>query len=134
MTRGQRNNNPLNIRRTADKWLGMWEYQRDKEFITFAHVEYGIRAALKLIRRYIQHFSCNTIPKIINRWAPPSENDTKSYILYVAEKSRISESENIKFNDKEKICRIVKAMAQIESQMNIPIQDIQKVWDKYCYQ
>lgn len=131
MTRGQRNNNPLNIRRTADKWLGMAVYQRDVEFITFANLEYGIRAAIKLIRRYVQHFSCNSISKIIYRWAPPCENDTKSYILYVARKTGILESENIKFNDREKICSIVKAMAQIESQMNIPIKDIQVVWDKY---
>lgn len=131
MTRGERNNNPLNIRRTTDKWLGMSQYQNDSDFIKFDSLEYGIRAALKLIRRYVQHFSCNSIRKIIYRWAPPCENDTKSYILYVAQKAEILESENIKFNDREKICKIIKAMAQIESQMNIPIEDIQVVWDKY---
>ncbi len=131
MTRGERNNNPLNIRRTADKWLGMSQRQNDSDFIVFDSLEYGIRAALKLIRKYVQHFSCNTISKIISRWAPPCENDTKSYILYVAKKTEISESEFIKFDDREKICNIVKAMAQIESQMNIPIRVIQVVWDKY---
>ncbi len=131
MTRGERNNNPLNIRRTADKWLGMSKSQNDTDFIIFDNIEYGIRAALKLIRRYIQHYSCNSIRKIIYRWAPPCENDTESYVAYVVTKVGIMNSENIKVSDRDTICSIVKAMAQIESQMNIPIRIIQSVWDNY---
>lgn len=131
MTRGERNNNPLNIRRTADKWFGMSKSQNDTDFIVFESVEYGIRAALKLIRRYVQHYSCDSVRKIIYRWAPPCENDTESYVAYVVTKVGIMNSENIKFTDKDTICSIVKAMAQIESQMNIPIRVIQTIWDKY---
>lgn len=134
MTRGERNCNPLNIRLTADRWLGMKATQTDKSFVQFESLEYGIRAAIHIIRRYIRHYSCNCIRDIIRRWAPPSENDTNSYILYVAAKTEILESENIRFNDREKICKIIKAMAQIESQMNIPIRVIQVVWDKYFNQ
>lgn len=133
MTRGERNNNPLNIRRTADKWLGMSQEQRDREFIVFENLTYGIRAALKLIQRYVQHYSCNSVRKIIYRWAPPCENDTESYVAYVVTKVGIMKSENIKVSDRDTICRIVKAMAQIESQMNIPIRIIQSVWDKYLW-
>lgn len=131
MTRGQRNNNPLNIRRTTDKWLGMSERQNDSDFIVFDSLEYGIRAALKLIRRYVQLYSCNSIRKIIYRWAPPCENDTESYVAYVVTRVGIRQSENIKFTDRNTICNIIKAMAQIESQMDIPIRYIQTIWDKY---
>lgn len=131
MTKGQRNNNPLNIRRTADKWLGMSQRQNDSDFIVFDSLEYGIRAALKLIRRYVQLYSCNSIRKIIYRWAPPCENDTESYVAYVVTKVGIRQSENIKFTDRDTICNIIKAMAQIESQMDIPIRYIQTIWDKY---
>lgn len=131
MTRGERNNNPLNIRRTADKWLGMSQRQNDSDFIVFDSLEYGIRAALKLIRRYVQLYSCNSIRKIIYRWAPPCENDTESYVAYVVTKVGIRQSENIKFTDRDTICNIIKAMAQIESQMDIPIRYIQTIWDKY---
>lgn len=131
MTRGERNNNPLNIRRTADKWLGMSQRQNDSDFIVFDSLEYGIRAALKLIRRYVQHFSCKSIRKIIYRWAPPCENDTESYVAYVVTKVGIRQSENIKITDRDTICSIVKAMAQIESQMDITIRYIQTIWDKY---
>lgn len=131
MTRGERNNNPLNIRRTADKWIGMSREQTDREFIVFENLTWGIRAALKLIRRYVQHYSCNSVRKIIYRWAPPCENDTESYVAYVVAKVGIMNSENIKVTDRDTICSIVKAMAQIESQMNIPIRIIQSVWDNY---
>lgn len=131
MTRGERNNNPLNIRRTADKWFGMSKSQNDTDFIVFESLEYGIRAALKLIRKYVQHYSCNSVRKIIYRWAPPCENDTESYVAYVVTKVGIMNSENIKVTDRDTICNIVKAMAQIESQMNIPNRIIQSVWDNY---
>ena len=35
MTRGQRNNNPLNIRHSADKWQGARVEQTDKSFVQF---------------------------------------------------------------------------------------------------
>lgn len=133
MTRGQRNNNPLNIRRTADRWYGMSPKQTDREFIVFVNLEYGIRAAIKLIRRYIQHYSCDSVRKIIYRWAPPCENDTESYIAYVTTKVGIMESEHIKHDDMKTICKIISAMAQVESQMKIPAEDIQRVWNNYFW-
>lgn len=131
MTRGERNNNPLNIRRTADKWFGMSSEQTDREFIVFESLEYGIRAAIKLIRRYIQHYSCDSVRKIIYRWAPPCENDTESYIAYVTTKVGILHSEHIGHNDRWTICQIISAMAQVESQMKIPYEEIKDVWIKY---
>lgn len=131
MTRGQRNNNPLNIRRTADRWYGMSPEQTDREFIVFDKLEYGIRAAIKLISRYILHYSCNSVRKIIYRWAPPCENDTESYIAYVTTKVGIMESEHIKHNDISTICKIISAMAQVESQMKISEKDVRRVWNIY---
>mgnify|MGYP003533551919 FL=1 len=44
-SRGIRNNNPLNIRLSADKWQGMREEQTDKAFVQFKSMAYGYRAA-----------------------------------------------------------------------------------------
>lgn len=131
MTRGERNCNPLNIRRTADRWLGMADYQSDKEFIQFTHVEFGIRAAIKLIRKYITHYTCNTIRKIISRWAPPSENDSESYIRYVSKHAGIVADKEIKSTDINEISEIISAMAKMESDMVLTPAYVKEVWYKY---
>ena len=48
LPRGIRNNNPLNIRRSKDKWKGMRAVQSDAQFVQFESLEWGWRAALAL--------------------------------------------------------------------------------------
>ena len=87
MTRGIRNNNPLNIRRTATRWQGAHEEQTDKSFVQFKTLAYGYRAAWKILQSYYERFCMQskpfTVRNIITRWAPPSENDTEAYIRSV---------------------------------------------------
>ena len=46
ISRGYRNNNPLNIRRCAkNRWVGLAEVQGDGEFCVFRSMVYGFRAA-----------------------------------------------------------------------------------------
>ena len=47
MTRGLRNNNPLNIRKNSTKWQGLSATQTDKSFFQFTSMAYGYRAAFK---------------------------------------------------------------------------------------
>ena len=47
MKRAIRNNNPLNIRHSADRWDGMRMEQTDKSFVQFQSMAYGYRAAWK---------------------------------------------------------------------------------------
>ena len=84
MTRGMRNCNPLNIRRVAGtRWKGQRAEQTDREFVQFSSIEYGIRAAFCLLETYRRKYKAVCIEDIINRWAPPSENDTEKYIKNV---------------------------------------------------
>ena len=106
MTIGQRNNNPLNIRRGKTLWKGEAPQalpQRGNRplvaerlgsvsdggqsgegaFCRFSSVEWGIRAAFCLLRTYRDKYKANCIRDIISRWAPPSENDTERYIRNV---------------------------------------------------
>ena len=53
MTRGLRNNNPLNIRRNNTKWQGLSVTQTDKSFFQFKTMAYGYRAAFKTLQTYI---------------------------------------------------------------------------------
>ena len=82
--RGIRNNNPGNIERSGVTWKGMSPDQSsDSRFIVFSSPEYGIRAMARVLKNYMAQ-GYNTVQKIINRWAPPIENDTGSYVRAVA--------------------------------------------------
>ena len=84
--RGIRNNNPLNIRRSGDKWQGLQDLQEDREFCQFSEMKYGWRAAFRLLcHTYYGKYKLRTIRDIIFRWAPPKENNTTAYIRHVSD-------------------------------------------------
>ena len=94
--RGLRNNNPLNIRRSGDKWQGLRAQQEDKEFFQFSEMKWGWRAAFRLLcHTYYGKYKLRTIRAIINRWAPPKENNTSNYIKHVAERTGISPDQEL---------------------------------------
>ena len=85
LPRGIRNNNPLNIRRGKDQWQGLRAQQTDAQFCQFETLEYGWRAAFYLLTRtYYHKYRLYTIRAIINKWAPPHENLTATYIENVS--------------------------------------------------
>ena len=81
--RGIRNNNPGNIRH-GDKWDGLAAVQSDTSFCVFQTPEYGIRAMARVLMNYQRRYGIETVRGIINRWAPPVENDTDAYVDHVA--------------------------------------------------
>ena len=119
--RGIRNNNPLNIRQ-GSKWRGLRREQTDKAFCQFVSIRYGLRAGFVLLRRYIQRYQLRTVPAIVSRWAPISENDTKRYISIVCARAKISSYEVISITDKNQMCALVEAMCFVEC--GSPISDI----------
>ena len=96
MTRGLRNNNPLNIRRSKDKWKGMRAVQSDAQFCQFESLEWGWRAAFWLLTRtYYHKYRLFTIRAIVTKWAPAIENNTKAYIANVSRLTGIGPDEPI---------------------------------------
>lgn len=94
--RGISNCNPGNIDRTATKWKGMADDQSgDPRFVVFKTPEYGIRALSKTLQTYQSKHGLRTIRGIINRWAPPVENDTGAYVNAVARSIGVSPDEPI---------------------------------------
>lgn len=112
LPRGIRNNNPLNIR-LGDNWQGLRQEQTDKAFCQFISMEYGLRAAFIILFNYLKK-KVDTPDKIIKRWAPPSENKTESYIEFVCSGGYLDRHARILKTDKQKLCRLVWAMAQYE--------------------
>lgn len=88
-TRGLRNNNPGNIRRSRDEWQGLAAEQPDREFFTFVAPEWGIRAMAKVLLNYQRLYGLRTIRQLIARWAPATENDTEAYIRSVVAQTGI---------------------------------------------
>ena len=87
LPRGLRNNNPLNIRRSGDKWQGLRVLQEDREFFQFSEMKWGWRAAFRLLcHTYYGKYKLRTIRAIITRWAPPKENNTEAYIRSVTDR------------------------------------------------
>ena len=85
--RGLRNNNPLNIRRSGDKWQGLKAQQEDREFFQFSEMKWGWRAAFVILcRTYYNKHKLRTIRALITRWAPPKENNTEAYIRRVTDR------------------------------------------------
>ena len=96
LPRGIRNNNPLNIRRGKDQWKGLRAQQTDAQFCQFESLEYGWRAAFYLLTRtYYHKYRLYTIRMIINKWAPPNENQTSKYIENVCRLTGIAPDEPI---------------------------------------
>lgn len=115
-TRGIRNHNPLNIRKGCN-WLGEATNPTDTAFEVFQADVYGLRAAFCIVRTYIKKHHCNTLRKIITRWAPPQDhNDTAAYIATVTEHSGINPDITLAFEDSTRICALIKAMCLVESQ------------------
>ena len=140
MTRGIRNNNPLNIRHSADQWQGARIEQTDKEFVQFTSMAYGYRAAWKTLESYWKYF--HNLPKafnvrnIISRWAPPVENDTENYIRTVLSLTSLGGNENLpqpsRGVDTERLEKLIRAMTTMECGIpykEVDTEAIRKGWE-----
>lgn len=131
MTRGLRNNNPLNIRLGGDRWQGEVVPSQDRAFKQFSTMAWGYRAAFKLLNNYRRLHGCRNLADFIERWAPPSENDTHAYIDAVAKRARISDLTQIDTQDGDLMCRIVAAMSRVENGVDADMDQIEEGWRLY---
>lgn len=129
--RGMRNNNPLNIRRGKTPWIGEVQYiervatdksgnecktrEYDRSFCQFSELKYGWRAAFKLINKYIEVYKCDTIRKIITRWAPPTENNTSNYVKHVCAWQNLDADAKITTDNHDVLIPIVIGMMMVEN-------------------
>ena len=137
--RGIRNNNPLNIRHSADQWQGACEEQKDKSFVQFKSMAYGYRAAWKTLQSYYNRFCMKsqpfTVRNIIGRWAPPKENDTESYIRSVLSLSGIGGKENLlppeNVDCYYRLSRLLEAMTCMECGIRMNQVDSEAIFQGY---
>lgn len=82
--RGMRNNNPGNLRISANAWQGKIPVSEntDGAFEQFESMFYGVRAALVNMRSHYNRGK-NTVYKLVTTWAPYSDNPTDAVENYV---------------------------------------------------
>ena len=131
MTRGERNNNPLNIRRTKSQWLGMRDQVTDNDFCEFKTLPWGFRAAFKLLQIYYTKYKRCTLEQIITRWAPPVENNTSAYIDRVVKETCLNPRQLLPHPLKVKTTwvDIVSAMAVVECGKRFPRSVVEAGYD-----
>lgn len=110
--RGMRNNNPGNIEdgpfaRSLPGYAGS-----DGRFAIFSDLASGEGAQARLLQSYVQR-GFDTPAEIINRWAPPSDNNpTNAYVNYVARRVGVGPNDRI---STEQIPLVAQAIREFEN-------------------
>lgn len=87
--RGLRLNNPGNIRHVAGViWKGQSPIQTDPDFVQFIDALYGLRAIARILMSYARE-DIDTVQGVINRWAPPNENNSAAYVNAVCDQCAV---------------------------------------------
>lgn len=111
--RSVRNNNPGNLEdgpftRSQPGYKGS-----DGRFAIFESPDAGHAAQVALLGSYGKR-GINTVEAIINRWAPPTENDTGGYVNFVAQKAGVKPGDPIDMSDPEILGRVADAIRIFE--------------------
>ena len=131
ISRGLRNCNPGNIRLGSFRYKGEKVQSSDSAFRQFESVEWGYRAMFVLLHTYAVKHHCNTLRKIINRYAPPIENHTEGYLRRVAYATHLAPDEAISTTDAATMTAIVAAMSEVENGVRADMNDIWRGWELF---
>ncbi|ENH4956979.1 hypothetical protein ACLIAG_000111 [Enterobacter hormaechei] len=112
--RGIRNNNPGNLEFSkTNPWVGQTGY--DGRFAKFETPEHGIRALGRNLLSY-QRQGIDTVSDIINRWAPPSDNNnTDAYIKAVCAQLGVTADQQLDASNPDTLKALCAAIIQHEN-------------------
>lgn len=127
ISRGFRNNNPGNIRHDGVRWRGEVP-GNDRSFKMFETMGWGIRAMFHLLHNYRVLYGCDTVEKLVSRWAPPVENDTDRYVSFVSEQSGVPKDSKISTINRNVMIPVIQAMIRMENGEEVPIEEIETGW------
>lgn len=132
--RGIRNHNPGNIK-LGTQWDGLADEQNDDVFCQFKEPIWGIRALMRILLVYRFVHNKKTPRDIIERWAPPIENDTEAYIKFVCDRMNHDENDILE-NSIEDYLPLVKSIIQMENgkqpyDEDTLVQGMYKAWEGY---
>ena len=117
-------NNPGNIRYNSN-FKGCTG--NDNGFCKFSSLGYGYRAILVILNTYYDKYKLRTIRGIVNRYAPPSENQTEYYISSVSRYSGLDSDQNL---TKEDLIKLIPAIARMENSISITVPEVKALIDQ----
>lgn len=118
------NNNPLNIKWTADSRKNPWVGQtgENRRFVVFSKPEYSFRAGAKILQSYAKR-GVNTLEKIVATWAPASDNNNvKAYVTLVSKVSGLAPSTLV---TPAMYPKVLQGMAKMETSRDYPLSQVQ---------
>jgi hypothetical protein len=80
----------------------------------FATDAYGFRALAKLLLNYEYIHNLKTVRAMINRWAPPNENNTGGYVDRVCTAIGMQPDDAIDLHNPAILAKMAKAIATVE--------------------
>ena len=131
MSRGLRNCNPGNIRRSRVRYRGEVVPSRDVEFKEFETMAYGYRAMFVLLDTYRRRYGLITIRQMLSRYAPPEENFTESYIRIVSQRTGIDADRRVNTRLASDMIPIVRAMSEVENGVSACMEDVWRGWELF---
>lgn len=110
------NNNPGNIRTSPTNWNGEVTEPGEK-FERFSDMHMGVRASARILRTYGRKYGIDTINKIIDRYAPPEDNNPNNanYTRHVSNGSGFGVDEKIDLTDPEVLMKLMRPIFQFEN-------------------
>lgn len=81
-----------------------------------------------LLDTYERRHGCDTLRKMIDRYAPPVENDTAAYVETVAKRSMVAPDSRISTDNKEVMVPIVAAMSAVENGVPAVMAEVEAGW------
>lgn len=111
-TRADRNFNPLNLKTKGNAG------KDSSGFAKYTDEESGWGAARRQLSLYYTRDKLDTISGIINKWAPPSENDTNSYVDQISKAMGMGANEKLDLSDPAIMAKLSSYMARHEGYSN----------------
>jgi hypothetical protein len=116
LPRGVRLCNPGNIDYSrANEWRGLASPPSDGRFCRFKTAFWGLRALAKTLLTYQRKHGLTTTREIVDRWAPPHENDTGAYVNSVASKIKRGPDEAIDLGEMKLLASFMRAIVWHEN-------------------
>lgn len=113
LPRGVRNNNPGNLN-FAGQDGATKEGGANGRFAKFSTMEEGVGALVKQLKRY-EDRGDDTLRAIINKYAPPGENDTGAYMGTLSKQLGVGYDQKLDQNDTKQLMALVKGIINHEN-------------------
>lgn len=131
VSRGLRNCNPGNIRRSRVRFKGEVIPSRDASFKEFSSMAYGYRAMFVLLDSYRRRYGLGNIRAMIERYAPPTENFTDGYVRFISRRTGIDPDTDVDTRSPRDMIPVVAAMSEIENGVAPVMTDVEAGWELF---